>query len=406
MDRKTGKMLLDAVERAKVHHKTLQERHEEKSWKPINLSSNLLNALSSLTKNDLDSIRKNYQLQGISSLRKQELAIELSKQVPEKFASKLYLLDDERYKLIKKIVNHSGFLYDYDLSFKQISILRDYSMIFPGKYDNKNVLFMPTELIQIFKDADGSELKRAIQENTEIIRIVHGMTYYYGVVDSTYLAKQVEKLTGTKIDRMNFFTTLSFAAKYHGQVKETYDGYVDFRIFTHSDIVKAHKERANIDYKSFTKDQLIAASQEFYFEKNKTMMDLLKFFKDHYEISNLELEEVGLQLESLIKEEAPPNKLIEYLQSVFEFPTFEFVQDLTGRLMDLYNHTRSWILKGHTPNEIHQLEKKHLQPLKETRFSTNAEDNKVIQLSNYKKTGRNEPCPCGSGKKYKKCCKN
>ncbi|MDA8432613.1 MAG: SEC-C metal-binding domain-containing protein [Nitrospiraceae bacterium] len=21
-----------------------------------------------------------------------------------------------------------------------------------------------------------------------------------------------------------------------------------------------------------------------------------------------------------------------------------------------------------------------------------------------KKTGRNEPCPCGSGKKYKKCC--
>jgi len=21
-----------------------------------------------------------------------------------------------------------------------------------------------------------------------------------------------------------------------------------------------------------------------------------------------------------------------------------------------------------------------------------------------KKTGRNDPCPCGSGKKYKKCC--
>lgn len=23
----------------------------------------------------------------------------------------------------------------------------------------------------------------------------------------------------------------------------------------------------------------------------------------------------------------------------------------------------------------------------------------------YPKTGRNEPCPCGSGNKYKKCCK-
>ncbi|HXF54652.1 MAG TPA: SEC-C metal-binding domain-containing protein [Hyphomicrobiaceae bacterium] len=24
----------------------------------------------------------------------------------------------------------------------------------------------------------------------------------------------------------------------------------------------------------------------------------------------------------------------------------------------------------------------------------------------HKKVGRNEPCPCGSGKKYKKCCLN
>lgn len=26
------------------------------------------------------------------------------------------------------------------------------------------------------------------------------------------------------------------------------------------------------------------------------------------------------------------------------------------------------------------------------------------RLANFLKTGRNEPCPCGSGKKYKKCC--
>lgn len=25
-------------------------------------------------------------------------------------------------------------------------------------------------------------------------------------------------------------------------------------------------------------------------------------------------------------------------------------------------------------------------------------------LRDYKKTGRNDPCPCGSGKKYKNCC--
>ena len=30
--------------------------------------------------------------------------------------------------------------------------------------------------------------------------------------------------------------------------------------------------------------------------------------------------------------------------------------------------------------------------------------NPVAQVIAEKKVGRNEPCPCGSGKKYKKCC--
>lgn len=30
--------------------------------------------------------------------------------------------------------------------------------------------------------------------------------------------------------------------------------------------------------------------------------------------------------------------------------------------------------------------------------------NPIAQVTSSKKIGRNEPCPCGSGKKYKKCC--
>ena len=31
-------------------------------------------------------------------------------------------------------------------------------------------------------------------------------------------------------------------------------------------------------------------------------------------------------------------------------------------------------------------------------------DRKQISAKDIKKIGRNDPCPCGSGKKYKKCC--
>jgi len=48
--------------------------------------------------------------------------------------------------------------------------------------------------------------------------------------------------------------------------------------------------------------------------------------------------------------------------------------------------------KGMTPEEIEAEEKL----IKESK--------KVEQLAAKSKPGRNDPCPCGSGKKYKKCC--
>jgi len=58
-------------------------------------------------------------------------------------------------------------------------------------------------------------------------------------------------------------------------------------------------------------------------------------------------------------------------------------------LMDVYNNSRIWSNKGHTPNEIASA---HAVPML-----------KVMPGGN-KKPGRNDPCPCGSGKKYKNCC--
>lgn len=49
--------------------------------------------------------------------------------------------------------------------------------------------------------------------------------------------------------------------------------------------------------------------------------------------------------------------------------------------MDFYNSRRLWINRGNTIKELELI--KHIKT---------------------QKVGRNEPCPCGSGKKYKKCC--
>ena len=58
-------------------------------------------------------------------------------------------------------------------------------------------------------------------------------------------------------------------------------------------------------------------------------------------------------------------------------------------LSEMANSTRLWSNNGRTPNEIFELyERPRLNKL----------PSKTV------KVGRNDLCPCGSGKKYKKCC--
>ena len=93
------------------------------------------------------------------------------------------------------------------------------------------------------------------------------------------------------------------------------------------------------------------------------------------------------------------------IQSVFasfnhmsvSFKNEKQVNEVMQLVMDLANNTRIWENNGHTPNEIFEMmEKPNLRPLPKEPFR--------IRPERQEKIGRNDPCPCGSGKKYKKCC--
>ncbi|WP_281274448.1 YecA family protein [Mesobacillus subterraneus] len=63
-------------------------------------------------------------------------------------------------------------------------------------------------------------------------------------------------------------------------------------------------------------------------------------------------------------------------------------------------HRNSIKNAGNSPfQEIYQYNSEPAFPLNQPQNVSN-----VIDLNSRKRAGRNDPCPCGSGKKYKKCC--
>jgi len=67
--------------------------------------------------------------------------------------------------------------------------------------------------------------------------------------------------------------------------------------------------------------------------------------------------------------------------------------------MPIYNLTRLALMEGIDLTD----EKEREKFFSEKRRNSEADSSSAKQ-SKRKKIGRNDPCPCGSGKKYKKCC--
>ena len=83
-----------------------------------------------------------------------------------------------------------------------------------------------------------------------------------------------------------------------------------------------------------------------------------------------------------------PTAIIEKyrLQIGFTRIDMDKITPIISAIMELNNKARLWVTYGNTPNE--------LSPSQSTLPSSRS----------MPKVGRNDPCPCGSGLKYKKCC--
>ncbi len=81
---------------------------------------------------------------------------------------------------------------------------------------------------------------------------------------------------------------------------------------------------------------------------------------------------------------------LEILEDNGYAPDEAHLRKLIDMLMNMSNAMPTWTNNGWAPNELHEA-----HTGKKTFYN---EDGSVMKI------GRNDPCPCGSGKKYKKCC--
>jgi preprotein translocase subunit SecA len=78
----------------------------------------------------------------------------------------------------------------------------------------------------------------------------------------------------------------------------------------------------------------------------------------------------------------------------YQIEGFDMFEEMT---QNIWEETVGFLYHVENPDKIKR--KRVAQPIE-----NNKEEANKTTVRKGKKIGRNDPCPCGSGKKYKKCC--
>ncbi|MFC7686205.1 plasmid pRiA4b ORF-3 family protein [Ureibacillus sp. GCM10028918] len=144
------------------------------------------------------------------------------------------------------------------------------------------------------------------------------------------------------------------------------------------------------------KEELLRYEDYSYFEKTEHQDKLMNmmardFFSESKLVVKVELHQLVKQLQIV---DLNFNELVRKFLGRFVMDDMKQANEYIQAITRISNTTRIWENRGHTPSEISKMEKQTLKPLPKA----------PLQVVDVGKAGRNDSCPCGSGKKYKKCC--
>ncbi|HDK7155083.1 TPA: SEC-C domain-containing protein [Clostridium botulinum] len=369
----------------------------------LNEKNNLETLLNNLTKNDLTDIRKSLDVKGASKLNKKEL---------------IEVLENKLKNNLNEVISNIGF-YEYiflDRYFDEIEYINKNT----NKFDNaindlkkkgiifqidedKNKVVIPEELKDNIKEnfIEEEEFNLGFYISKDILKVIQVLLHYYGALSLEELYKIIYSMSSNlnygkdrnieiEFDRSYLTNLLSDNNRsYYGIKKQDNTYYVE-DVINLSYVLQGHKAIQYLDYKELSINYIRKFNkEEFYI---KPLEKLKKYMKENLNIKEEKLNELMYSTSCLMKNAFSVDYIFEDIKGRIYLKNEEIERDIKDIITEINNNIEKWCLRGHSITEI---------KLKEDKIYE-----KVEKVNHKGKIGRNDPCPCGSGKKYKKCCLN
>lgn len=354
--------------------------------------TDLQNCLARKTIPQLRRLAANLHLNGTSKLRKNELIGVIRNDLlrPERLEAVLYGLEEPEWILFQKCAAADAYpLKTAAQGMEGILPFLGYLQAF--QHENRQFYVVPKDVRAIYQElATASFLARKKRDNL-IHSYAMAAVNLYGVIRQDDLITIFNSQNSKKLAEAELFPTLlRHIASMCGYV--LWEEY----LVHHGFVENEFRDVADLLTRIGSKPRYIPPKPEFlkyadidYYEETAATMLMEQYLRRDMGLSHEDVNAVMSELHFAMLLEVRPVEYLNILRDCKIFIPRKDLQIVLDILSEMANSTRLWSNNGRTPNEIFELyERPRLNKLP----------------SKTAKTGRNDLCPCGSGKKYKKCC--
>ena len=347
--------------------------------------SNTSELLSLQTKPTLTDIAKRLDIKGYSKLGKDGLVNLVSAYITDNIDNILCELSYKELNLLKELAKED--LVEYSFSIDNLNLIGGLSslgVLFKLSIKDSYYLVVPSDIKEGINSLTSSKKYISnLKERSEGINLIDGLMTHYGLL----LGGELYSIITNKESKVFKEENLDFYLNY---IFRSYEAFTEGNalihpfLFSPEDVYEGLRVRQTIQYNFSNEDFFVSLGRDFKDTWGEEVLEL-KNILSKTKLKKSDIDSLISQLIFYIKNDMDTQIIVELLTSYsLDLSNKALADSIVNSFSKIFNNTPIWSLKGLTPSE-----------------STARQKTTIIKD---KEPGRNDPCPCGSGKKYKKCC--
>ena len=351
-------------------------------------------------KESLLNYARDLDIRRTSGLKKDELAEKIANELlaPSVMRRRIAALSPECRTLLERAMREP--FVPASAEMEDALFLHESDYAFLNKQDQLNV---PIDVKKAYEKLNTPEFRKYARKMSWLSQCLEFGEAFYGVFDKDILREMFNVKKGFHISEAEleklcneFPADMTECHLEEGQrfiVAEdlAYDGHYE-------DLLEIQEDK---EFYIPNEQEILDYARHLYLSHEPVYQKFREFLWHEIGMTYEETDDVALDIWDKIQCDTDCSDIVQYFIDVYEDLLDDTkIKQLAKLLQELNNNTRMQIHRGHTPNEVRRRE------IEKSCFSQRPI---VVPVSteaanSYKKIYPNDPCPCGSGKKFKKCC--